>query len=237
MPSAIILGSHGSGARLSASKRGRGPEGKLGHLSYPGVAFKGSREGLRLILPAEGDFGEVYAELEGKLADSGGFFRGATVALEPRRRLLPEETAALRALLKEHGLEVVANKGAKAVSSPSAEAMVAVRAPIRSGQCVETEGTLLVLGDLHPGAEIRAGRDVIVMGSARGEIAAGLASGRAAQVFAFLLRPSLLRLGDLVARSPGAGSSLGPEIARVRDGRIVVEPFTGWPRAKARGKA
>ncbi|MCL6614017.1 MAG: septum site-determining protein MinC [Firmicutes bacterium] len=128
------------------------------------------------------------------------------------------------------------NKEAKAVSSPPTEAMVAVRAPIRSGQCVETEGTLLVLGDVHPGAEIRAGRDVIVMGSARGAIAAGLVSGREAQVFAFALRPTLLRLGDLVARAPAAGPSWRPEIARIRDGQIVVEPFTAWLRTKARRK-
>ncbi|MGQ9778790.1 MAG: septum site-determining protein MinC [Bacillota bacterium] len=222
------------GARLVATKKSCGLKEEPGHLSCCGVAFKGSREGLRLVLPMEAEFTEIYAELEGKLRRAGGFFRGATVTLDSRRRLLPEETTALSTLLQEHGLAVRIPKELSPPPSPPTEIATTVRAPVRSGQCVEVEGSLLVLGDVHPGAEVRAGRDVIVLGSARGVIVAGLVSGREAKVFAFGLRPSLLRLGDLMARSPAGGPAWRPEIARVQEGQIVVEPFTGWERTKTR---
>ena len=105
---------------------------------------------------------------------------------------------------------------------------------VRSGQCVRADGNVLILGDVHAGAEVVAGRDVIIMGAAKGRITAGLISGRDAQVFAFVLRPSLLRLGDQLARSPGGDPFWRAEVARVRQGQIIVEPFTGWQREKAR---
>jgi len=186
-----------------------------------------------LVLP-EADFSLIYTELEEKLRRAGGFFQGASVTLDPRRRLLPEEITALTNLLQEYGLTVRIPEEPRLPSSPPMETATVIHTPVRSGQYVEAEGDLLVLGDIHPGAEVRAGRDVIVLGSARGVIMAGLVSGREATVFAFSLRPSLLRLGDLMARSPVKGPSWRPEIARVQEDRIVVEPFLGWHRTKTR---
>lgn len=105
---------------------------------------------------------------------------------------------------------------------------------MRSGQSVSSDGNVLILGDVHPGAEVLAGRDLVVLGVAHGTITAGLVSGREATVFAFQIRPSLLRLGDLVATCPGSGPAWRAEVARVREDRIVVEPFAGWQRTSTR---
>ena len=200
------------------------------------MVFKGFRHGLRLILPAEGDFGSVCDDLAGKLTASGEFFRGARVLLDQSLRLLlPEELEVVRSLLVHHGVELIEPEIGPGESLSAGEPTLTVRVPVRSGQRVVTDGNVLILGDVHPGAEILAGQDVIVMGEARGMIAAGLTSGREAKVVAFQLRPSLLRLGDVVARFSGTGPSWGAELARVQDGSIVVEPFTGWQQPKTRG--
>lgn len=200
------------------------------------MAFKGCRQGLRLVLPPDGDFQSICAGLAERLSAAGEFFRGAKVLLDQSGRLLlPQEIQALKKILIGHGLEAVAEepRGRGLAALPS-EATVTVRAPVRTGQRVAADGNILVLGDVHPGAEILAGCDVVVLGTAKGAIAAGLVSGREASVFAFELRPSLLRLGDLVARPGGAGPAWRPEIARVREQDIVVEPFTGWQPTKTR---
>lgn len=185
-------------------------------------------------MPAGGDFEAICAEVAERLSSSGKFFRGARVILDQSQRTLTaEEMAALVAILEKNGV-TPAEPPPPEEGEPPSEPSVAVRGPLRSGQRLVAEGNVLLLGDLHPGAEIRAGGDVVIMGSARGEIAAGLRSGREAAVFAFQMRPSLLRLGDLVARSPGSHTAWRAEIARARDGLIVVEPFTGWQRRKAR---
>lgn len=221
---------------LARGARQRGPAEKLGLRTSAGVVFKGYRQGLRLILPAEGDFGAVCTDLQGKLAASGDFFRGAKVLLDQSLRLLlPGEIEILRAMLLQHGVEL--DTSSEALAEPedgNGESTTTVRSPVRSGQRVVAEGNALILGDVHPGAEILAGRDVVILGAARGVIAAGLTSGREAMVFAFQLRPSLLRLGDVVARFAGAGPAWGAEVAVVQGETIVIEPFTGWQRPKTR---
>ncbi len=190
---------------------------------------------MRLVLPSQVGFGDILADLRLKLKESGRFFQGGRVLLDQgQRSLLVEEVEALRALLGEYGMELAGQEEVDPAPAPVTEPAVTVREPVRSGQCLKADGNVIILGDVHAGAEILAGRDVIVMGAARGAIAAGLRSGYDAQVFAFVLRPALLRLGDLVARSPGGGEAWRPEVARVRNGQIIVEPFTGWQRDRAR---
>ena len=38
---------------------------------------------------------------------------------------------------------------------------------LRSGQKIEFEGSVIVVGDVNPGAEIKAGGNIIVLGSSR----------------------------------------------------------------------
>ncbi|MGE5550864.1 MAG: septum site-determining protein MinC [Bacteroidota bacterium] len=222
--------------RLAKGVKQRGPAKELGLVLSPGVVFKGFRHGLRLLLPAEGDFGAVRDDLAGKLEASGEFFHGAKVLLDQSLRLLlPEEVEVVRTLLEQHGVEMIEPEISQDKSAPDqGEQTLTVRAPVRSGQRVAASGNILILGDVHPGAEILAGLDVIVMGVARGTIAAGLVSGREARVVAFQLRPSLLRLGDVVARFSENESVWGAEEARVQGEGIIVEPFRGWQRAKTR---
>lgn len=70
------------------------------------VLFRGTRDGLYLVLGDSPDFAQVLAALEARLAATGGFFRGAAVtAAVLNRRLTPEERAQLTQLLEErHGL-------------------------------------------------------------------------------------------------------------------------------------
>jgi len=83
-----------------------------------------------------------------------------------------------------------------------------------------------VLGDVNPSAEIWAGTDVIVWGRAYGMICAGTNGEPGAMVCALDLNPLMLRIGDLVARGDDdhkAKAKPMPEVARVREGQIVVE--------------
>jgi septum site-determining protein MinC len=102
-----------------------------------------------------------------------------------------------------------------------------IRRTIRSGQVVRHAGTVIVLGDINPGAEVIANGDVIVWGKLRGVVHAGAAGDLRATVGALLLMPTQLRIADHIARAPDDKRVLRwpAEIARVRDGRIIVEPW------------
>ena len=117
--------------------------------------------------------------------------------------------------------------GAEIFSIPSA---LFLRRTLRSGQSLQHDGPVCIIGDVNPGAEIIAGGDVIVWGSLRGVVHAGAGGDETAVVCALQLAPTLLRIGDIRARSPGyrpAGGVVIPEIAQAVAGRIVVEPWGG----------
>ncbi len=102
-----------------------------------------------------------------------------------------------------------------------------VKGPLRSGQRVYTEDNLLVFGDVNPGAELIAGGDIMVMGVLRGVAHAGVPDNIAAIIAALSLKPTQLRIGHFISRSPEFQEKhdSGPEIARVDTEQIVVDSF------------
>lgn len=105
---------------------------------------------------------------------------------------------------------------------------------LRSGQKIETEHSLLVLGDVNSGAEIIAGGDVVVLGTLRGIAHAGAydESGGGRVIFALDLRPTQLRIGSIISRDGNDSIKKLPEIAHVDGDIIVVEPYNSrsWKR-------
>ncbi len=114
--------------------------------------------------------------------------------------------------------------GAAIANWDDADARV-VYGTLRSGQKVETEHSLVIFGDVNSGAEIVAGGDVIVLGNLRGVAHAGAydETGGGRVIFALHLEPTQLRIGAVISRGMGGGST--PEIARVDGQSIVVEPY------------
>jgi septum site-determining protein MinC len=86
---------------------------------------------------------------------------------------------------------------------------------------------VVVVGDVNPGAEIIAEGDVLVWGKLRGLVHAGARGNSNAIVGALTLAPTQLRIGSLIARAPEdkRNRNAPAEIARIKDGRIVVEPW------------
>ena len=101
---------------------------------------------------------------------------------------------------------------------------VMVKRTLRSGRTVRSDGHVIVLGDVNPGAEIVAAGDVIVWGRLRGVVHAGAQGDKSAMVCALDMTPMQLRIAGYIATSPPEKHhDARPEIARVRDNQIVVE--------------
>lgn len=97
---------------------------------------------------------------------------------------------------------------------------------LRSGQRVETPFSLVVIGDVNPGADLIAGGDIIILGSLRGTAHASAydddCEGRV--IIAMQMQPMQLRIGSVISRGSDE-SGRGAEIARIEDRRIIVESF------------
>lgn len=102
---------------------------------------------------------------------------------------------------------------------------------LRSGDHLDIEGSLLLLGDVNPGASIRASGHVLVWGRLRGIAHAGADGDREARIVALQLRPLQLRIADAVARGPEGVPPPGlAEEAALLEGTIQIRAAApGWP--------
>lgn len=76
------------------------------------------------------------------------------------------------------------------------------RGTLRSGQKIEVDGSIVVLGDINPGAQIIAGGNVVVLGCLKGTVYAGYPQDRSAFVASLMMEPMQIQIGDCIARSP-----------------------------------
>ncbi len=101
---------------------------------------------------------------------------------------------------------------------------VLVRRTLRSGRIVHSEGHVVIVGDVNPGAKVIAAGDIIVWGKLRGTAHAGADGNESAVVCALDMNPSQLRIASYIVTSPpGKRRNVVPEMALIRNNQIVVE--------------
>jgi septum site-determining protein MinC len=112
-------------------------------------------------------------------------------------------------------------------SEEARQEAVYLRRTLRSGRTVRHTGHVIVVGDVNAGAEVVADGDIVVWGHLRGTVHAGASGDSSAVVCALDLSPTQLRIATFIATSPARRGESRPEIARIKDGHIVAERWTG----------
>jgi septum site-determining protein MinC len=69
---------------------------------------------------------------------------------------------------------------------------------VRSGQKVEFEGSLVILGDVNSGAEVIAGENIVILGSLRGLAHAGAKGNTKAIIAANIIESPQIRISNIV---------------------------------------
>ncbi len=102
-----------------------------------------------------------------------------------------------------------------------------IKRTLRSGQMVRSDGHVVLVGDVNPGAKIIAGGDVVVWGRLRGVVHAGAEGDESAVVCALDMSPTQLRIAGYIVTSPDDNQRRQPqpEVASIRDAQIVVETW------------
>ena len=215
-------------------------------MSEDKIKIKGENGGLMLEFPPDMSFSEIMEELGRKLDSGSGFFLRGTLVRVPRDRFSKEELAEMQELFRTHGLicrmakpmpathiraDVMDHGNERSAEDVSQETqelqrMLVIDKTLRGGQAVETEGSVIVFGNVNPGAQITAGGSVDIRGTCRGVVHAGAAGDSTAFIIADHLMPTQIRIANYVARSPDEPEDSGKaERAYVRDGQIVIEPI------------
>jgi septum site-determining protein MinC len=222
------------------------------------VLIRGTtRTGLVILLPDDMEFDALSRRLQEKLSQGGRFFQGAEVTVQVNQReLTPSEQSTIATIIQESDMVLrkvvqggdfvaeaqvalrTAEQSRRSSTLPAAallaesETALVVTRTLRSGQSVRHQGDVIVLGDVNPGAEVVASGHIVVMGALRGVAHAGCTGNTAAFVAATKLCPMQLRIAQVIGRSPDDQENLKlhPEVARVREGIIVVETPTEGKR-------
>ena len=97
---------------------------------------------------------------------------------------------------------------------------------VRSGQYLDSSNNLLILGDVNPGAIVRAEGNVIIWGRLLGIAHAGCKGNDEATISALQLRPVQLRISNKIARGPKEKPQIGfAEKAKLDSEEIIICPI------------
>ncbi|WP_276352827.1 septum site-determining protein MinC [Cohnella caldifontis] len=205
----------------------------------PRITIKGVREGLVFLLDDQCGFEELLEDLGAKLDKHEQQFTGPIIHVYLKlgaRAIGEEDKERLREIFKKQGnLLVQSIESDPPFPDPGEEAKPVLHTMtgiIRSGQTVEHEGHLLLLGDVNPGGTLRCTGDIYVLGALRGIAHAGSGGDESAIIAASLMRPTQLRIAGVVSRPPDEWASDDPwmEYAFLREGTMAIDKTTSLAR-------
>ena len=97
------------------------------------------------------------------------------------------------------------------------------RGAVRSGQRIEYEGSIVILGDVNGGAEVIAGDNVVVLGVLRGLAHAGARGNKKAVIAAASIDCKQIRIADIIKEMEEEKDEEGNIIASTRKTYAYVE--------------
>jgi septum site-determining protein MinC len=111
---------------------------------------------------------------------------------------------------------------------------------LRSGQSITSDSSVVVLGDVNPGATVSAAGNVVILGALKGYAYAGTDGNDRTFVVALEMHPMQLRIGHQIARKSDEEARNGflskkkkkkeestePQMAYVENGQIYVEAIS-----------
>jgi len=97
---------------------------------------------------------------------------------------------------------------------------------VRSGDQISSNGNLVIMGDVNPGAQISAKKNIYVWGRLCGVAFAGKNGDEYATISSLYLNALQLRINKTIAIGPKEKPKNNyPEIALIERGKIVIKPL------------
>ena len=203
------------------------------------VVIKSSKAGMTVILDPDLPFGELLEAIGKKFRESARFWGSVqmTLTLEGRELTAAQEFAIVDTITKNSQIEVLClldtdaeriERCEKALNDKLMELNSQTgqfyRGTLKRGDCLESEASIVIIGNVDHGARVTAKGNVIVLGELKGTVTAGVSGNPQAVVLALDMAPLQIRIGDLSSRFNERNKRLGrgPLIALVEDGAIVM---------------
>lgn len=212
--------------------------------------LKSYRKGLALQIHPEAEMEVLLRELQEKFQNSRQFFGDMQVglAISGKELTVEEENQILDVIEENSDLQIVCLIGeddkiqylfdeAFEEDGPSEKEVQEdgqfYRGTLKRGQSLETEHSVIILGDVNPGAKVFSGRDIIVLGTLFGEVHAGIGSEEDGHfVCALEFSPEKCKIGSHTYQKKPEKKfwpdsyRKSPKIAALQGEKIIVKPVT-----------
>nr|WP_314656339.1 septum site-determining protein MinC [uncultured Fusobacterium sp.] len=208
------------------------------------VIIKGKNDRLVIALNPDIDFLDICDILKTKILEAKSFIGNSRMAIEfSGRTLTNEEENILIGIITDNSNIVISYIFSKRADSDEEIDLEHLnplieegkthffRGTLRSGSKIESDGNVVVLGDVNPSSIIKARGNVIVLGHLNGTVYAGLGGDDRAFIGAIYFNPIQLTIGmktitdiqDEILDSSRVNKKSRFKVACIRNQEIVVE--------------
>ena len=208
------------------------------------VIIKGKNDRLVIALNPDVDFLDICDILKTKILEAKNFIGNSRMAIEfSGRTLTNDEENTLIGIITNNSNIVISyifskkEKQEQEIDLESLNPLIEegkthfFRGTLRSGAKIESDGNVVVLGDVNPSSIIKARGNVIVLGHLNGTVYAGLGGDDRAFIGAIYFNPIQITIGmktitdiqDEILDSSRVNKKSRFKVARIRNQEIVVE--------------
>jgi septum site-determining protein MinC len=212
------------------------------------VVIKSFPNGISIFFDEEADFVDLKEAVANKFTQSRSFFGTVKMALslEGRSFSAAEEMEILEIIRNHSDVEIICivskddeqnkfylkalEQVEKRVSDGNEGQFY--KGSLKDQAVLETEASIVVLGDVYPGSAVISAKNIIILGGLYGEAYAGGNGEEGHYIVALEMEPERLTIGDFKYKRGTKASKwsirpkVQPKVAYVKNKRVIFEPLT-----------
>ena len=173
------------------------------------ISIQTKKDSVNIKIEEEATQKQILQELKKKLTELKKLYKEDTTPIYITGKVLKnEEIEQIQALVQKaipvevkfETPKILGLHGIKKTFSKEILASVTKfhRGSLRSGQKIEYEGSIVILGDVNAGAEVLAGENIVVLGILRGMAHAGAKGNKEAIIAAASIESVQIRIANIV---------------------------------------
>lgn len=205
------------------------------------VMIKSSKYGLRIFLDAKAPYEEVKEQLRERFVALRKFLKHATMAVTFEGRVLTctqeQELVELMCEAGEITITCIVDQSENTAihyrkildkckeKTPKQDGQF-YKGTLKRHQILESDTSIVILGDVEAGATVAAKGNIVVLGNIRGNVHAGVSGRKSAVIVGLSFYPNRVRIADMEAKqlpySEEEDTSINPKIAGIRNAHLYI---------------
>lgn len=198
------------------------------------ISIKLNKNETKIEISEKATYEEIEKELKEKIQELKKFYQEAKVPILVTGKILKkQEMESIKAIIKKainveinidspeelglHGIKRTYNKEINLSETQY------YRTSLRSGQKIENESSIVILGDVNSGAEVISGENIVIVGTLRGLAHAGAKGNKKAIISASNIDTPQIRIANIVKEIEKNQENTSKTYAYVENDEIILE--------------